>query len=90
MNVVLFGEGSGGFVVSGSADALAGLAELADRAHERVPVLPIGHVGGRALALAIGGGAGVGESGGGGEPAAIGLTLGELAGAHGRLAELFS
>ena len=43
----LFGEGPGGFLVSGSAAALARLAE-------RVPVREIGTVGGSELAIALG------------------------------------
>jgi phosphoribosylformylglycinamidine synthase subunit PurL len=89
VNVALFGEGSGGFVVSGGPDAIAELAELAGGAPEGVPVLAIGRVGGQALTVALGAAARVGGSSGG-EAAAIELTLGELAGAHGRLAELFS
>ena len=77
VNAVLFGEGSGGFLVSGGPDALT---ELADRASEGVPVLAIGRVGGGVLT--------VGRVGG--ESVAIELALGELAGAHGRLVELFS
>jgi len=44
----LFGEGPGGFVVSGRADALRALGE-------RVPVVPIGRVEGGELRVALGG-----------------------------------
>ena len=43
----LFGEGVGGFVVSGSADALARIAR-------RAPIQVIGAVGGRALQITAG------------------------------------
>jgi phosphoribosylformylglycinamidine synthase subunit PurL len=45
----LFGEGAGGFVVSGSADALAALGE-------RTRLVRLGAVGGEALAISPGGG----------------------------------
>jgi phosphoribosylformylglycinamidine (FGAM) synthase-like enzyme len=86
VNAVLFGEGSGCFIVSGGAGELAELAEHAARAPERVPVLSIGSVGGEALTVAIDGRSAVSGSG----SSAIALSLGELADAHGRLAELFS
>jgi phosphoribosylformylglycinamidine synthase len=46
----LFGEGPGGFVVSGPRAALDALAE-------RTPVAPLGEVGGEALVLRLAGGA---------------------------------
>ncbi len=70
----LFGEGCGGFIVSGAAAALGALGE-------RTTVRLLGAVGGEALLIA--------EAGAGGEPA-IDISLAELAGAHGALAELFT
>jgi phosphoribosylformylglycinamidine synthase II len=70
----LFGEGPGGFLVSGSPQALDGLAE-------RVSVRPLGTVAGSALRITIGG-----RSEG---PQRIEATLAELAEAHGALAALF-
>jgi phosphoribosylformylglycinamidine synthase subunit PurL len=68
----LFGEGAGGFLVSGPAGALGELAGAG------VPVAVIGTVGGRALTIFDAGGEGV-----------LAVTLDEMAGAHGRLGELF-
>ncbi len=74
----LFGEGAGGFVVSGDADALLAL----DRhAGERVTVLTIGRVGDEALTI-VEAGAVAGTM--------LTLTLDELASAHAALAEWFS
>jgi phosphoribosylformylglycinamidine synthase len=68
----LFGEGPGGFLVSGSAPALAALSE-------RVPVSPIGSVGGRELTIAL-----AGET-------ALQAGVEELSSAHsGGLKEFFS
>jgi phosphoribosylformylglycinamidine synthase II len=72
--VALFGEGSGGFIVSGEADALRLLAE-------RAPTRVIGRVADDLLTIAEAGA-------GGGEM--LSLTLAELAGAHAALAELFA
>ena len=47
----LFGEGAGGFVVSGRADALRELAARASELGPGVPVVAIGSVGGDALAI---------------------------------------
>jgi phosphoribosylformylglycinamidine synthase len=44
----LFGEGPGGFLVSGSAEALAALAR-------RAPIAPIGSIGGAELTISLGG-----------------------------------
>ncbi|MFZ2113985.1 MAG: AIR synthase-related protein, partial [Solirubrobacteraceae bacterium] len=73
--VALFGEGSGGFVVSGSEDALRALATS-------VPVRILGSVGGDALRIECPARAGGASS--------ISLTLAELVKAHGALAELFA
>jgi phosphoribosylformylglycinamidine synthase II len=73
-SAALFGEGPGGFVVSGEAE---GLRELGKGAAVRM----IGTVGGEELRILDAG------AGGG---AAITLTLSELAGAHAGLAQLFS
>jgi phosphoribosylformylglycinamidine synthase II len=70
----LFGEGAGGFLVSGDADALRTLAE-------RVPTRVIGRVADDLLTI-VEGGDGAGEM--------LSLTLAELAGAHAALAELFA
>ena len=70
----LFGEGPGGFVVSGSAEALGKLAE-------RVTVQMIGAVGGDWLSINVGDEAG--------RSAAVTITLAELADAHSTLAQLF-
>jgi phosphoribosylformylglycinamidine synthase II len=70
----LFGEGSGGFIVSGEADALRLLAE-------RAPTRIIGRVADDLLTIAEAGA-------GGGEM--LSLTLAELGGAHAALAELFA
>jgi phosphoribosylformylglycinamidine synthase II len=69
----LFGEGAGGFLVSGPADALRAVGALAD-------VRPIGTVGGGALRI-------VADAPG--EAWQIDVTLGEMAKAHGALAVLF-
>ncbi|MGO9321623.1 MAG: phosphoribosylformylglycinamidine synthase subunit PurL [Solirubrobacteraceae bacterium] len=74
VTAALFGEGPGGFVVSGEADALRQLGE-------RVPTRVIGRVGDELLTI-VEGGAGAGEM--------LALTLEELADAHSSLAELFS
>ncbi len=70
----LFGEGPGGFLVSGDDQALRALGE-------RAPVRLIGRVGEQLLTI-VEGGAGAGEM--------LALTLDELRTAHGALAELFS
>ncbi len=70
----LFGEGPGGFLVSGEADALRALAE-------RAPTRVIGRVADDVLTIVEAGSAG-GEM--------LSLTLAELAGAHASLAELFA
>jgi phosphoribosylformylglycinamidine (FGAM) synthase-like enzyme len=74
----LFGEGPGGFVVSGDADALLALAR---HAGEAVAVVTIGRVGDDSLTI-VEAGAGAGTM--------LTLTLDELAGAHAALAEWFS
>jgi phosphoribosylformylglycinamidine synthase II len=95
----LFGEGPGGFVVSGERDALSALGE-------RVPVRTLGAVGGDSLKLsfpALAGGGADGERGGAGggagergdereprEPRDLAISLDALAAAHASLAELFS
>jgi phosphoribosylformylglycinamidine synthase len=83
----LFGEAPGGFVVSGPAQALAGIAA-------GVAVRTIGRVGGRALTIHAAGGTGHDAPGGTnhGEPGAalLELSLAQLSRAHGRLAELFA
>jgi phosphoribosylformylglycinamidine synthase len=70
----LFGEGPGGFVVSGEADALRELGE-------RAPVRTIGRVGDEALTI-VEAGATAGMM--------LTLTLTELADAYAALGELFS
>ncbi|HEY2571935.1 MAG TPA: AIR synthase related protein, partial [Solirubrobacteraceae bacterium] len=70
----LFGEGPGGFVVSGPAVALSELA------HD-VPLHRLGTVGGDSLELELAQGA---------QPQTVVLSLDELAHAHARLGELFS
>jgi phosphoribosylformylglycinamidine synthase subunit PurL len=70
----LFGEGPGGFVVSGAAVALGELAQDA-------PLHWLGTVGGDSLELKLSQG---------GPARAIALSLQELAGAHASLAELFA
>jgi phosphoribosylformylglycinamidine synthase II len=72
---VLFGEGSGGFVVSGAEDALRAL-------EASTPVRIVGVVGGDALKIE-----GASRARG---SMPISLTLAELAEAHGALAELFA
>ena len=97
----LFGEGSGGFVVSGSDDALRELGAT-------TPLSVLGRVGGDVLRIEVptradaGGRVGQGErevSGEGevagqsevpGQGSTIELTLAELADAHGALKELFA
>ncbi len=71
---LLFGEGPGGFLVSGPERALQALAAAASAAGVRVR--PIGAVGGEQLRID-----------GPGAPVAVALT--DLADAHGALAELF-
>jgi phosphoribosylformylglycinamidine synthase len=74
-DAALFGEGPGGFVVSGTSDALDALGE-------QVAVVRLGTVGGEALTLAFDGD----DSAGG----PIALSLEQLAQAHASLAELFA
>jgi len=71
----LFGEGPGGFVVSGAPDALRALGE------QGVAVRPLGGVDGERLRIACGQGERV--------AAGIELSLVELEDAHSALAELF-
>jgi phosphoribosylformylglycinamidine synthase II len=73
--LTLFGEGPGGFVVSGTSDALDALGE-------QIAVRRLGTVGGEALTLAFDG-----DDDAGGP---IALTLEQLAQAHASLAELFA
>jgi phosphoribosylformylglycinamidine synthase subunit PurL len=70
----LFGEGPGGFVVSGDPDALKALGE-------RVPLQPLGRVGDEALTI-VEAGAVAGMM--------LTLSLDELARSHASLAELFT
>jgi phosphoribosylformylglycinamidine synthase II len=70
----LFGEGPGGFVISGPAEGLKALGE-------RLPVVSIGRVGDDVLSI-VEAGAGAGTM--------LTLTLEELAEAHASLAKLFS
>ncbi len=85
----LFGEGSGGFVVSGSDDALRELGAT-------TPLSVLGRAGGDVLRIEVptrtgaGGRQMQGESGVLGQGSTIELTLAELADAHGALAELFA
>ena len=72
----LFGEGSGGFVVSGAEDALRALGE-------RTTLVPLGTAGGERLAISC-------AAPGGGAAVEIELSLTELRAAHGALAEVFS
>ncbi|HSZ12920.1 MAG TPA: phosphoribosylformylglycinamidine synthase subunit PurL [Solirubrobacteraceae bacterium] len=74
VTTALFGEGPGGFLVSGHDDALRALGQ-------QVPVLLIGRVGEQQLTI-VEGGAGAGEM--------LTLALGELRAAHGGLEEFFS
>jgi phosphoribosylformylglycinamidine synthase subunit PurL len=74
VETTMFGEGPGGFVVSGEA---AALEELATRA----PLRRLGTVGGDSLKLAVAASDGSAE---------IAVDLAELGSAHGRFAELFS
>jgi hypothetical protein len=86
----LFGEGTGGFVVSGTAPALHALA-----AHVRV--LELGTVGGEGLLLrdvrtdaGRGGASAAGRAGSGSAATTVlDLPLTQLADAHAALAELF-
>ena len=78
VTAALFGEGVGGFLVSGHADALR---ELAGQVSPAVPVVPIGRVGDDVLNI-VEAGATAGTM--------LTLTLDELAAAHGALGELFS
>ena len=66
----LFGEGPGGFLLSGTQSGVRALGE-------RTPVRILGTVGGGALRIALGG-------------ELLEVALGELAEAHGALAELFA
>ncbi|MGC2374177.1 MAG: phosphoribosylformylglycinamidine synthase subunit PurL [Solirubrobacteraceae bacterium] len=77
---MLFGEGAGGFVVSGAERALRALGEL-------TPVLMVGSVGGDVLRIEGPPRASQGQARGA-EP--IELTLAEMARAHGALAELLA
>jgi phosphoribosylformylglycinamidine synthase subunit PurL len=81
----LFGEAPGGFVVSGSAEALRELASSAT-------VRTLGTVGGDSLTIdgARAGAAAAGTEGGRGTQPAIAIPLTELAAAHAALGELFS
>jgi phosphoribosylformylglycinamidine synthase subunit PurL len=77
----LFGEGSGGFLVSGGEDDLRALGVLTS-------VRIVGLIGGDVLRID-----GLARAGGGsreGEDDAIELTLAKMAEAHGALAELFA
>jgi phosphoribosylformylglycinamidine synthase II len=74
VEAALFGEGAGGFLVSGQEDALRELGE-------RAPVRPIGRVGDDVLTI-VEAGATAGTM--------LTLTLSELADAHAALAQLFS
>jgi phosphoribosylformylglycinamidine synthase subunit PurL len=73
--VALFGEGSGGFLVSGGEDALRALCAS-------TPVRILGSVGGEELQIECLMAAGGGER--------IELSLSDLARAHGALTELFA
>jgi phosphoribosylformylglycinamidine synthase subunit PurL len=75
---MLFGEGPGGFLVSGHADALR---ELAASVSAAVPVVPIGRVGEDVLSI-VEAGASAGTT--------LTIALDELADAHAALAGLFS
>jgi phosphoribosylformylglycinamidine synthase len=75
LSAALFGEGPGGFLVSGSADALRELRQRSDT----VPVLDIGRVGDNVLTI-VQAGASAGRM--------LTLTLEELADAHSSLAAL--
>jgi phosphoribosylformylglycinamidine (FGAM) synthase-like enzyme len=85
VTAALFGEGSGGFVVSGETDALGKLGE-------GVRLLLIGTVGGDALRILDGRENVVdgGENADGTMVARIVIPLAELTRAHARLGELFS
>ncbi|HLH15398.1 MAG TPA: AIR synthase related protein, partial [Solirubrobacteraceae bacterium] len=88
----LFGEGAGGFLVSGEADALERLVR------DGVRVLDLGVVAGADTSAAAAAPAAAGEAAGGSLTIAdavagellLEVTLAELAGAHARLAELFA
>jgi phosphoribosylformylglycinamidine synthase len=75
---LLFGEGPGGFLLSGEAQALASVGE-------GTPVYRIGTVGGDQLSIAVAAGTGIA-----GAEQQLRASLEELAEAHGRLAELFA
>ena len=77
----LFGEGAGGFLIGGSERELLALGE-------RTPVRIVGSVGGEVLRIEWPAPPHVGDAGTVGEP--IELSLGDLARAHGALAELFA
>jgi phosphoribosylformylglycinamidine synthase subunit PurL len=74
----LFGEGPGGFLISGPAQGVGSLGK-------RTQVRRIGNVGGEELRIEIAGGSGPGGALG----AAIAVGLAELGEAHARLGELF-
>jgi phosphoribosylformylglycinamidine synthase len=74
-DAVLFGEGPGGFLVSGESEALRALGE-------HVSVRVLGNVRGEALRLTVGGLDGAGET--------VALSLEQLAQAHASMAELFA
>jgi phosphoribosylformylglycinamidine synthase II len=77
VTAALFGEGSGGFVVSGETDALRKLGK-------GIPLMRIGTVGGDALTIVD-----AGESAGETMMASIAIPLAELTRAHAWLGELF-
>jgi phosphoribosylformylglycinamidine synthase len=74
-DVAMFGEGPGGFIVSGEPAALRALGE-------RVSVRRLGTVGGEGLTIVLAAGDGAGEP--------IVLSLEQLAHAHASIAELFA
>jgi phosphoribosylformylglycinamidine synthase len=74
-DAALFGEGPGGFVVSGTSEALSALGE-------RIAVTHLGTVGGDALTL--------GFDGHDRDDGPIVLSLQQLAQAHASMAELFA
>jgi phosphoribosylformylglycinamidine synthase subunit PurL len=76
MTAALFGEGPGGFVVSGDAEDLRELAERVSAS-----VRPIGRVGEDVLSI---------NQAGAGAGTMIAIALEELRAAHGALAELFA
>jgi len=79
----LFGEASGGFLVSARPGALSGLTAP-------VPVCRLGTVGGRELAITTDGGREPAITTDGGREPLLAVALEELHQAHERLAELFS